>query len=666
MEVRQLFEAAQSGSQATVRELLDIQRISVDACDQDGNTALHFAAANGHEQVAEDLIMRRCLIDFPSHYGWTALMQAASYAHIPVVKLLLQHKANPNLPNSLGCTALVAASRAGHASVVHALLAHGALPHHESWPISALSVAAQHGHESVVRLLLDKGCDVNYKAKDTGWTPLMLAALNGWLPVVKILVSHGADANILNTGDLTAMDVAAARGHDAVEAFLEQRTKVMSKTAWSKTLRMDIFEAAKRGDYDTVKHLLDGDQVDANRQDDDGATCLMFAAMRGHAAVVELLAERGANIDAQDAISGWTALMQATYYGHKAVSRLLIDHGANVNIQAKNGCTAFDIASIIGDTEVVRLLAAVSMRNAGGRLRPVAATTALSPPLSAELLPVMAAAPRDTDATLRALPQARGPHDTIRPEAVVMEMPRIRESWWDRMANRFWRLKSGAGFSLMPSLIPNRSRLSRAGGGGSAGAGAGGGDITSTPTVRLQQVAAGPKARPKYAATQEPSPRRKPSLQALAGKEDSSDARDAIARRASFNMGAPTSKLPDDILAPIKPPFLPPPAFDLSHIGNAFVYFLSASVSTDCIWVMLLSILSPLYSGSTDCISLSCSHTCRAPQAIDAPKPVQFRCRPVSLERILVINAAAIRPHATVTGTRLAGKTWERGRHGTL
>ena len=65
-----------------------------------------------------------------------------------------------------------------------------------------------------------------------------------------------------------------------------------------------------------------------------------------------MLIEHGADIDAQDDISGWTALMQATYYGHKAVSRLLIDHGANVNIQAKNGCTAFDIASIIGDTEV--------------------------------------------------------------------------------------------------------------------------------------------------------------------------------------------------------------------------------------------------------------------------------------------------------------------------
>lgn len=62
------------------------------------------------------------------------------------------------------------------------------------------------------------------------------------------------------------------------------------------------------------------------------------------------------------------------YYGHNAIARLLIDAGAKVSVQANNGCTAFDIASIIGDTEVVRLLAAVSMaaplaRSRGAPLR---------------------------------------------------------------------------------------------------------------------------------------------------------------------------------------------------------------------------------------------------------------------------------------------------------
>jgi ankyrin repeat protein len=47
------------------------------------------------------------------------------------------------------------------------------------------------------------------------------------------------------------------------------------------------------------------------------------------------------------------------------VARFLINHGADVKIQAKEGHTAFDLASIIGDTEVVRILAAVSMKVPG-------------------------------------------------------------------------------------------------------------------------------------------------------------------------------------------------------------------------------------------------------------------------------------------------------------
>lgn len=47
-----------------------------------------------------------------------------------------------------------------------------------------------------------------------------------------------------------------------------------------------------------------------NRKDPDGATCLMFAAMRGQLAIAEFLIDHAAAVDAQDSISGWTALMQ--------------------------------------------------------------------------------------------------------------------------------------------------------------------------------------------------------------------------------------------------------------------------------------------------------------------------------------------------------------------
>lgn len=240
-----------------------------------------------------------------------------------------------------------------------------------------------------------------------------------------------------------------------VEAYLEKRTDTSRKKScllWAdcspqihapahcaiilpavnKSTRLTIFEACKRGDIEQVKQLLTSEHVDPSKKDEDGATSLMFAAMRGHQvwtlflllllslssnrenmlggsshalnlssakAIAEMLVDAGAEIDAQDDISGWTALMQATYYGaeprchtrtlcrvsqatrrffsfaifypagHNAIARLLIDHGANVSVQAKNGCTAFDIASIIGDTEVVRLLAAVSMRTPVAKFR---------------------------------------------------------------------------------------------------------------------------------------------------------------------------------------------------------------------------------------------------------------------------------------------------------
>jgi len=51
-------------------------------------------------------------------------------------------------------------------------------------------------------------------------------------------------------------------------------------------------------------------------------------------------------------------------FRHKAVAKLLIDSGANVNIQEKNGCTAFDVASIIGEPDLPITLASAFSQSA--------------------------------------------------------------------------------------------------------------------------------------------------------------------------------------------------------------------------------------------------------------------------------------------------------------
>ena len=71
-----------------------------------------------------------------------------------------------------------------------------------------------------------------------------------------------------------------------------------------------LFNAAGRGDANTVACCLDaGVAVDAIVEvHRDGMTALQFAANRGHASVIELLLDRGADIDRKRARSGETAL----------------------------------------------------------------------------------------------------------------------------------------------------------------------------------------------------------------------------------------------------------------------------------------------------------------------------------------------------------------------
>ena len=67
---------------------------------------------------------------------------------------------------------------------------------------------------------------------------------------------------------------------------------------------------------------------DLNSKDSNGRTSLSWAAKRGHEAVVRLLLEKGAELEAKEDDFGQTPLSLAAGWGHEAVVKLLLEKGA--------------------------------------------------------------------------------------------------------------------------------------------------------------------------------------------------------------------------------------------------------------------------------------------------------------------------------------------------
>ncbi|HWN85863.1 MAG TPA: ankyrin repeat domain-containing protein [Vicinamibacterales bacterium] len=285
-----LVKAVKAGDLQVVRSLVK-SGADVNAASGDGSTPLLWAAHGSSLEIARALIAAKATVDAANDFGVTPLLAASRSGDAAMVELLLRAGADPKRSHPEGETPLLSAARAGSVPVVRLLLARGVDANHAEkfQQTTALMWAAAEGHLEVVDLLLEAGADSNRQGHVTslterhnadhptgGFTALMFAARNGNETMARKLVARGANLNLKNGDDASAVMVAIYNDRfDVAATLIELGSDVKDGS---------LYVAAEMRDATTDQFAFDG----SRRRPDNPNTKTALDLMK-------MLLERGAD-----------------------------------------------------------------------------------------------------------------------------------------------------------------------------------------------------------------------------------------------------------------------------------------------------------------------------------------------------------------------------------
>ena len=177
-------------------------------------------------------------------------------------------------------------------------------------------------HANIVSLLLQKDAKTDQRIKD-GWTPLLIAAQQGHLEVVRCLIEEGK-VNVnqaLTTGE-TPLHVAVQNSHEAVVKLLIESGAVVNQQAnngWT-----PLLIAAQQGHTEVVRLLIEVGKADVDKANNIGNTALHIAAQNGHLEIVELLLTKDGNLINTTLKNGATPLLVAAQHGNLNIVQCLL------------------------------------------------------------------------------------------------------------------------------------------------------------------------------------------------------------------------------------------------------------------------------------------------------------------------------------------------------
>jgi len=253
----------------------------------------------------------------------TRLVDAAKAADRNTVFSLIQQHADVKTPEPDGTTALHWAAREDDLEMAGRLITAGAdVKAANRYGVTPLYLACLNGSGAMIEKLLAAGADANATVT-LGETALMTAAHTGNVEAAKVLLAHGAavDAREQWRGQTALMWAVSERHPEMVKELIGHGADVNARSAIQHWERQTTAEPRE-------KWLPPG-----------GLTPLLFAARQGCLECARILAEKGADLNAQDP-DGIGTVLSAAINGHYDVGIFLLDKGADPNLADKTGRTA--------------------------------------------------------------------------------------------------------------------------------------------------------------------------------------------------------------------------------------------------------------------------------------------------------------------------------------
>ncbi|XP_054474996.1 ankyrin repeat and SOCS box protein 2 [Anoplopoma fimbria] len=194
-----LFTAAQSGQLATLRLLIK-HGADINGQAADGATALYEASKNGHEEIVELLLSQNANANKPGKSGLLPIHVAAQRGSDIIVSMLISATSKTRVRRT-GASPLHLAADRNRDDILEVLIKAGFDVNaqlsdersrlYQDRRSTALYFSVINNNIDAVRMLLEAGSDPNLDV----FRPLLVAARQGCIKTVTLLVEHGADIN---------------------------------------------------------------------------------------------------------------------------------------------------------------------------------------------------------------------------------------------------------------------------------------------------------------------------------------------------------------------------------------------------------------------------------------------------------------------------------------